>query len=53
MGVIDTETYIEIEDVITIVGAAIFTSFLSEGFSYLMIYRKPDYKQIIGDVKGL
>eukprot|EP00347_Sterkiella_histriomuscorum_P004963 403358416 len=40
-------------DTLFVIGAAIFTSLLSEGISWLLIYRHAEYKTLISNVESL
>ena len=47
---IDASPEILIEDAIYIICFAIFTALLSEGVSWLVLYRTPEYKELIKDI---
>ena len=53
MAIIEQVFEPQLSDIIYIIGAAVFTTLVSEAFSWLTMYRTSEYKDLVADIKGL
>lgn len=47
------DNYIDPADSVFVIGAAVFTTLISEGISWLLIYRTHDYKALVSNIENL